>query len=95
MRKFSISVRHYWAKTTDIKYGGPFQQLAIELGITLLMLSLTIYFANAKGLEIFFAGFVVPTVVFALGSCITAYHLLSDYLARRNSDEAGKDNRNL
>lgn len=79
MRKFSIGVKHYWAKTFDARYGGEKQQLIIELFITIIMLIITLYAAYTPGLELFFVGFLIPTVIFLLGTATTLYYVIKAY----------------
>lgn len=75
MKKPSLNVKHYWAKTVTGRYGGQGQQLAIEVFIAAICLAITVYSGFTRGLELFFAAFLIPTVLFTLGSLSTAYYM--------------------
>ena len=84
MRKFSVGVRHYWAKNFDLKYGGEKQRIAIEVSIAVLMLVLTVYFALTPALGLFFVGFLIPTIMFTLGALISIYYAVVDYYGSKS-----------
>ncbi|MAZ87761.1 MAG: hypothetical protein CL693_08945 [Cellvibrionaceae bacterium] len=86
-----INVKHYWAKTVEGRYGGEYQQLAIELTITAILLPITIYSWFTPGLGLFFVGFLVPTILFALGSILTIYHMIKNRKELRR-EESDKEN---
>ncbi|WP_075188170.1 hypothetical protein [Teredinibacter haidensis] len=77
MRKFSVGVTHYWSKTINAKYGGEAQLLIVELLITSLMLAITLYCYVIPELGIFFAGFIIPTIIFCIGTLTTIYHMIA------------------
>ncbi|WP_439135239.1 hypothetical protein [Pseudomaricurvus sp.] len=83
-----INVKHYWAKTVESRYGSEYQQLAIELTITAILLPITFYSWFTPGLGLFFVGFLVPTISFALGSILTIYFMIKNRKElRRESDK--------
>lgn len=83
MKKPRINVRHYWAKTVDGEYGGLGSQLAIELLVTFIFVSIMVYSFTTDGLGLFFAGFLIPTLAFITASMTTMYALITEYVDRK------------
>mgnify|MGYP000666383450 CR=1 FL=1 len=79
MKKLKVHVRHYWAKTVDGEYGGLVTQLSIELLVTFIFVSISIYSVMTDGLGLFFAAFLIPTVGFVIASLTTIYAMISAY----------------
>ncbi len=89
-----INVKHYWAKTVESRYGGEYQQLAVELTITAILLPITIYSWLTPGLGLFFVGFLIPTILFFVGSVITIYYIIIGRRDRRREvvkSDSGED----
>ncbi len=72
-----INVSHYWSKTVDGDYGVLSCQLSIELLVTFIFLSISIYSAMTDGLGLFVAAFLIPTVGFIIASLTTIYAIVS------------------
>ena len=85
MRKFSVGVNHYWSKTVSGNYGGLGQQLAIELFIAIVMGIITVYCILTPNLGLFAVGFIIPTIIFVLGSLMSSYQLLSEIIENRKN----------
>ncbi|MAN51025.1 MAG: hypothetical protein CMG77_03810 [Marinimicrobium sp.] len=85
MKKPRINVRHYWAKTVDGEYGGLANQLSIELLVTFIFVSISIYSVMTDGLGLFFAAFLIPTVGFVVASLTTICAMISAYRDRKKS----------
>ena len=80
-----LSLRHYWSKTADCAYGGEIPRVFTELVIALIMLPITIYCYGKPGLELFFAGFLIPTIMFSVGSIHSLISLIASEKNRAGS----------
>lgn len=92
MKKPRINVRHYWAKTVDGEYGGLITQLSIELLVTFIFVTISVYSVITDGLGLFFAAFLIPTVAFVIASVTTIYAIISVVMDRRRvANDRGSD----
>lgn len=76
MKKIPVGVIHYWAKTVNAKYGGLGEQLVIELFIAIVMGIITVYCYLIPALGLFFAAFIIPTLIFTVGALLSTYHTI-------------------
>lgn len=62
-----LTIRHYWSRADDIPYTGDAPRIAIEALLVIMLLPIVIYTNTQPGLELFFAGFLIPCAMLCVG----------------------------
>ena len=92
MKKVPLKVRHYAAKSVHVTYGGDFQQLFTEVLLASGSMAFSIYCLTTESIGIIGAPFLIPGIMFTIGSLLTAHRIITDAIEKKKQSKLNNGN---